>query len=185
MASLSSCQPPPPPSLPDQVLLDCLPIDCSSSDRLPLPIANFILECACIPHSPVLKCLRSHGLSLQVTQENHVVVVNSSDGSIVSPPLAASAVASRIWCDALCQHALPPGGAFLRMDVGGVVRAMCRACERCVAAGFGWLPEAFTAVVVMRPRCEEEKFYGEGAVVEVVLVAVAVAVAVGGVWRLS
>ncbi len=116
------------------------------------------------------------------------MVVNSSDGSIVSPPLAASAVASRIWCDALCQHALPPGGAFALMDVGGVVRAMCRACERCVAAGFGWLPEAFTAVVVMRPGCEEEKFYGEGVVVvEVVLVAVAVAVAVavGGVWRLS
>jgi hypothetical protein len=143
------------------VLLDCLPVDCSSSDLVPLAVANFLHACVCHPHSPVVNCLRTHGLALRVTADQQVVVCNASDGALIPSSHAAADVASRIWCDALGGDV--PAAAHARMDVEGTVRAMMTACLNCVTEEFEWLPRGFRAVVVMKPVDDEDRFEGETA----------------------
>ena len=141
------------------VALDCLPLDCSDNDFVPLAVANFFHACVCLPVSPVVDCLRAHGLALRVTADQQVVVCNASDGAPIPPSRAADAVASRIWCDALGGHV--PSAAYVRLDVGGAVRAMMAACRKCVAEGFEWLPRGFHAAVVMQPINDQAMFEGE------------------------
>ena len=141
------------------VLLDRLPLDCSNSDLVPLAVANFFHACVCLPVSPVVDCLRAHGLALRVTSDQQVIVCNANDGALIPPSRAADAVASRIWCDALGGNV--PSAAYVRLDVGGAVRAMMAACMKCVAEGFEWLPRGFHAAVVMQPIDDQAMFEGD------------------------
>jgi len=143
------------------VLLDCLPLDCSNSDLVPAAVASFFHACVRPPVSPVVDCLRAHGLALRVTSDQQVIVCNASDGARV-PPSRCRRRSCFVVDGATLSGGNVPSAAYVRLDVGGAVRAMMAACMKCVAEGFVWLPQiGFHAAVVMQPIDDQAMFEGD------------------------